>query len=234
MKFMSFISGFLLATVLYLWCCKNISSEPQKIKADQPVRGDNCKNVFCKSYSDNDLNGTLSAQLIQDLSMAYKADAGKSNINGQEIVREPQEDALSVVFNINKIKALIYLMESKRCYDGCSKNEQLGIRYYYIKYPDDLGPGRNKNDGLDSLDKSLSNKHSLVMVPTYKPEGSREWYDYNPWASSPTACYPPILFQYANEKMNFMAIEPTNGGENHGGVGPPPKPGTFPTTNPSY
>ncbi|MBK6371767.1 MAG: hypothetical protein IPF67_00555 [Saprospiraceae bacterium] len=131
------------------------------------------------------------------------------------------------------------MMESKRCLNKCADNIELGIRYYFIKYPGDLRIGRNEGDGLDNLDSTYRNKHSLAMVPAYWDKAKDKWIDYNPWTSNSDICYPSIpkrsdaIERSAQTKEDkkpeaTLFMEPTNGGKNHGGLGPPPSPGTFP------
>jgi|GEM_PF-1161385 len=237
MKITSFISGFMLAILLscslIFWGCPESSKQaktdpPEVSKAANPPGS--CMDQLCKVYTEEDLNATLTGEIIREMTKAYAEDFGKSRINieGQN-ARTAKEDALSVVFDLEKIKALIYMMESKNCNNNCGKNKKLGIRYYFIKYPNDLG-NHPENDGLQDLPEDLRNKHSLVMVPAYFDKRDNAWYDYNPWGLPKTDCYPKIILDgNSNNLKQLVAIEPTDAGENHGGVGPPPKPGTFPT-----
>jgi len=230
MKIVSFILGFLLATAIMYWF------NPFQEKPDD----NNCREQLCKAYSADDIHSTLTAAIIQKMSEAYAKDKGKAHIYDKTGILTDKEDALHVVFDLEKIKALVYMMESKRCLNKCADNIQLGIRYYFIKYPGDLGEGRNEMDGLDNLDTTYRNKHSLAMVPAYWDKAKDKWIDYNPWTSSSDVCYPSIpknsaeaIERSAQTKEDkkpeaTLFMEPTNGGKNHGGLGPPPSPGTFP------
>ena len=230
MKIVSFILGFLLATAIMYWF------NPFQEKPDD----NNCREQLCKAYSADDIHSTLTAAIIQKMSEAYAKDKGKAHIYDTTGILTDKEDALHVVFDLEKIKALVYMMESKRCINKCADNIELGIRYYFIKYPGDLRIGRNEGDGLDNLDSTYRNKHSLAMVPAYWDKAKDKWIDYNPWTSSSDVCYPSIPKILNNASASAeqkggketlkptLFLEPTNGGKNHGGLGPPPSPGTFP------
>jgi hypothetical protein len=217
--------NILLIGIIVFQAC---NSNKQDKTVDVTVNPKNeCLNRFCKTASFDTLHGTLEAGIIKQLSESYLSDKGKGNINGN--IKSP--DALSVVFNIEKIKTIIHEMQEQACLKGCVDNlTKLGIRFYFVKYPGDLG---SRNDGLRGLPAENNNKHSLVMVPVYKSKVNGtwgDWYDYNLWTVSGSNCFDPIWLGQPDKKLVARGILP-DGGDNHGGIGPPPEPGTYPTNS---
>ena len=206
-----------------------------------PLCTDTCFKKMYKPYEAIELPGRVRGYLIKQMSDSYKADLGKSLINTVCLSVPPNPnitaksgllpDALSVTFNIEQLKNLIYRMEIAACRFDCD-SVQLGIRYYFIKYPCEVGPNRRERDGLEALPASVAGKHSLVMVPAVKvrqPNGTWEWIDYALWSSKKGDCFPKIYISGEDEIFTLDGSFP-DPGDNHGGVGPPPNPGTFPTS----
>lgn len=204
-----------LLLVLTLFSCK------EEIRNVHQKQTRSCISAICKGYREAELSGMLTSQTIKALSKSFARDPWKANIHGEK----NQKDALSIVFDLEKIKALVYLMESAKCNNNCAKTYELGIRYYYIKYPSKIGH-ENPYPELANIDPDALNKHSLAMVPVYRQKGDSLWRDYNPWASTKDNCFPAVDFPVSNPKLKFRAVAP-DAGENHGSIGPPPEPGTF-------
>jgi len=228
MKKLSFVLNILLAGIILFQACKHNTAKENKtadntssVSDDKFDCNDSCNLRFCKSYSIDRIEGKLDGDMIKTLSESYSNDDGKGYING----RKDETDALSVVFDNEKIKTLIWTMENKACANRCDPSTQLGIRFYYIKYPNDLP---RTDHGLGGLLQEDRNKHSLVMVPVYKPAGSEFWYDYDLTAASVKECFPKDTTTTTHLVFGILP-----GGDNHGGIGPPPAPGTFPTNNPA-
>jgi hypothetical protein len=232
-KFLIATNVLLLGLIAFQACNSNIRTG---------LNTDPCMARLCKPYSDGDLGGKIDVKAIREMSLAYSADAGKNfimptcdvvnpNTNYNTARTGGRQDALSIVFDIEKLKNLIYQMEKNACDHKCDTSIKLGIRYYFIKYPCDLGLTRFKGDGLDGLSSKEINNHSLVMVPVYKVKKGEDWYDYNLWDVS-GKCFPRIDTIYHRDDFGlFKGILP-DAGDNHGGIGPPPDPGTFPTNPP--
>ncbi len=187
--------------------------------SDKPA--DSC-NVICLTAPEGDLEGMIDYTSLVNMSRAYASDPGKNTITGTE-----NTDALSMVFDLNKIKTIIWEMEHRQCSLKCKKLK-LGIRYYYIKYPPNVGtPGAP--DCLDGIVATEKNKHALAMVPVWWDEQDRVWRDYNVWERSKD-CYPKFPPKTSADSLHIgLTGTNGNGGDNHGGIGPPPAPGTFPT-----
>ncbi|HET6993536.1 MAG TPA: hypothetical protein VFI06_01080 [Chitinophagaceae bacterium] len=196
----------------------------------------------CKSYNDNDqIPGEVRGDVIQILSDAYKEDYPKSHITGTEIQpNDPHNlakvamsrDALSLVFDLEKIKNLVWKMEQAICANQCGDSVKLGIRFYYVKYsveslakiPVDI------RNSIEPAIRANPNKHALVMVPVFKRSTDNEWYDFDfRGVSSPCKF---ALLSGTNWTEFSLGTGILGGGDNHGGVGPPPDPGTYPTNQP--
>ena len=187
---------------------------------------DSCTGKFCKDYSNIPLQGVISGDLIQKMSIAYSRDPAKSkiNYNNQHVPVLPnkrlQQDALSVCFDLEKIKNFIWHMEHAICIAGCDSSQQIGIRIYYIKYDTAGMPADLKH----AIGSNL-NKHSLVMVPAYKT--GNEWHDFDYSKVEPGCAFTKIDISLS--KFFSAGLISLGSGDNHGGIGPPPAPGTYPT-----
>ncbi len=221
----------LIITTTYLFCSKCTS--PSSTTGDSK-----CIENICKSYKFDDLKTSVSAAALKAMSEAYAMDQSKSFVHdrkGTSII--DSIDATAIVFDIETIKALIYLMEEAKCNNKCNQKVQLGIRYYYIKYPDNFEVPPYSNGGLNGMDPKYHNKHSLAMVPVFKKEGKGDWQDFDLRRSSQEDCFPAFdVNAIAEEGKNSkgkerafsLLVMPMDAGENHGGMVPPPYPGTFP------
>lgn len=213
------ILGLVLIVLYLIWRRKDSCPEMDK-----------CRMQACKIYTESDLVNTIDDQLLRSMSEAYAQDLAKSRVHSRPgNARTDTADALSIVFDIEQIKALIYLMERKRCENSsCDPGTKLGIRYYYIKYPDNLGP-QCPYPALNGLDKSLRNKHSLAMVPAYFNTAENMWKDYYPRLSTQSRCFPEVtnLTVKENNLKSIANVLPQSAGENHGGMAPPPPTGIF-------
>lgn len=180
-----------------------------------PKDSDSCAGKICKNYGNEMPRGMLDGETIQLLSRNYAADKGKAFVD-YEVNQSSIPDALSVTFSLEEIKKMIWQMEYKACKSGCSSKQPLGLKFYFIKYPDLKDPA-SVSESLRDLPVSYSGKHSIVMVPAY--EQNDIWYDYDP--------------DYLGEDCAFKPLKPGSGlagkGLNHGGIAPPPDPSTFPT-----
>ena len=207
--------------LLYCNCRKKCASVPPGKPADSCL-------VFCTDSVDR-LQGMIDFNALARMSNDYARDPGKSKITGSG--NPGKNDALSMVFDLKKIKTLIWQIEHYICRNHCD-DRKLGIRYYYVKYPPEVGTS-DAPASLQRIDPSERNKHALVMVPVYYDKVKKEWHDFDIW-NYPTSCFHmfPIPGGTSGLPSLFGGVTGTEeGGDNHGGIGPPPDPGVFPSSN---
>jgi hypothetical protein len=237
-KLLFFLNILLLGIIGFMACNSNHNATSTAPCA--PL--DPCLARFMHSFTSGELRGKIPAILIDTMSGSYAADPGKGFITGT-VFNEPEDphntakmafgqsrDALSTVFDLQKLKLLIWAMNKNSCDNNCDTTIELGIRFYYIKYPPDAG---DENGPLSLLGlKNIKNKHALVMVPVYKSKKDKEWYDYDLFGNN-RGCYNPIHYS-ANDDDAVPVVYGigSDAGDNHGGVSPPPGTGTFPTNEP--
>jgi len=210
-----------IALLLFCNCKKKCIACSEPGKPGKPA--DSCR-LICLDYTNDDLSGMIDFTSLAEMSRKYAEDPGKGRISGTK-----QQDALSMTFDLEKIKTLIWQIENSVCKNGCDKR-QLGIRYYYVKYPETVGTNEAP-ESLRGIDPSEKNRHALVMVPAYWDETAKQWKDFDIWNSRrPEKCYsrfpsPPSI----GPDTIRAGLTGTNGdgGDNHGGIGPPPDPGYF-------
>lgn len=180
-----------------------------------PKDTDSCASHICKNYGNEMPRGMIDGETIQQLSRLYAADKGKAFVD-YEVNQSSIPDALSVTFTLEEVKKMIWQIEYKACQSGCNSKQPLGLKFYFIKYPDLKDPA-NVSESLKDVPVSYSGKHSIVMVPAY--ERNDIWYDFDP--------------DQLGSACEFKPLKPGSGlagkGLNHGGIAPPPDPSTFPT-----
>ena len=238
-KILLFLNVILLGIIGFM-ACNSSNSDHNASATSEPI--DPCLAKFCREYPRTEPSGVIEGWLIDTMSGSYAADQGKGYITGtQDHPADPhnpniaravslgQRDGLSMVFDLKKLKSLIWKMHKNACDNHCDSTVELGIRFYYIKYPLATGTD-NPPRGLSGIGADVRNKHALVMVPVYKSKRDNEWYDYDLWNSG-NQCFRPIINmgREGDDVIYFSGVG-ADAGDNHGGVGPPPETGTFPTT----
>lgn len=193
---------------------------------DPPInKSGGCPDTLCMtSHIDGDIPGTLSGSTLRALSQLYLRDLAKSKVNYASDPETTINDAMSICFDLKKMKELIYRIERTACKSGCDDGKQLGIRFYYIKYPETVGPDGTYSD-LRLVPEECANKHSIAMVPAYK-DGDF-WYDFE-FEIPGKEC----KLSKASDNSKHIGLIVLGDGTNHGGIAPPPDPGTFPTNDP--
>ncbi len=82
------------------------------------------------------------------------------------INRDSVLDARCIQFSLANLKKYIWDLESAVC--GCDSFKNLGIRFYYGKYPDLTTAESRANPDLNTLDTQYSFLHTVFLVPTYQ------------------------------------------------------------------
>lgn len=225
MKKFLYVSNFILIGVIFFQACN--SSNSQTVSNLSFQQGfDSCQKLMCKSYPDNPPAGVISDGLLTDLLKLYQKDKGKSYITRTHGEINPVEDARSIWFPLDKIKHYIWYIEHHVCEAGCYDKMKLGLRFYYIKYPDNL-KGPDVPLEIRSLPASYAGHHSLVMVPGYIYKN--KLIDFDP-ASLTQGCNPRRLHlhnQVTDTVRIGLTLRETGidiNGENHGGIEPPDAP----------
>jgi hypothetical protein len=128
----------------------------------------------------------------------------------------PTNQTRSIWFSLETLKDFIHQIESKSC-DTCTGN--LGIRFYFAKYPSPTGPTASYSD-LSTLDPGYAGIQTLFMVPTIDNLNGYH-FDFDPAVN----CNPYKL----NRIMDSIGVFPPGGGtvtalmaQNHGDACPPP------------
>lgn len=214
-----------LLIIISLMTCK-IKTDSKAGTATSAITSRGCPDTFCMvSHIEGEIPGMLSGTTLAALSKLYLDDRAKSKIN-YATDTEPDPDALSICFDLQNMKELIFRIESTACKSGCADGKELGIRFYYIKYPKRVGPGGTYDD-LTGLSVDCANKHAIAMVAAYKDGES--WYDFDyEIPDREKACN--LTKASVNSKHIGLIVQ--GDGTNHGGMAPPPDPGTYPSVAP--
>jgi len=184
-------------------------------------------------------SGFINASLAKRMSAKYKNDPAKS-----KVYKTNQPDARAIWFDMEKLDN--FITKIKRSTADKSMNLKLGIRIYYVLYPDTLF-----DPGLRDLSKLVAGKHSLIMVPTYYDKRMNMNVDFSFMnvgnGDLPIPYYKIIddhtldtaifsisqsfMYRLSNTTASHVAgADPTASIENHGGLSPPPENGgSFPT-----
>lgn len=237
--------NLLLLGLLVLAACNNTPSgrdrNPDKHNP-QPAAGrpdrDDGKKTDAGIDPGEKLTGLIDDDVAVLMSRLYKNDPRKGYriVNGQKI-----EEPSSIWFSLKKIKLFIAKIEASVSSADCKP--ELGIRFYYAKYPENLAPYRC----LTGLDK-VAGLHTIFMVPTYESEkGASIDFDFENVGSDPCKPIPyaTLLKQPNRVKHGLFGVSGSKNArpevnangimniprtENHGGLMPPPAgAGSFPT-----
>lgn len=186
------------------------------------INSENCQ-TFCYDFSKVAFEG-LSAKTATMMADNY-ADLYDSTINGQ-VQYEPdstgrrlmvRNETKSVWFSILTLKNLIYQIEQSTCKLKCDSVNvnNLGIRFYFAKYPDPKIPSQVaqiNNPAFDFLKKpefaGFYGRKTLFMVPTYTHPTLGE-VDFDPkWTlqNGNAKCVPQTLSSILSKykKSDFM------------------------------
>lgn len=159
---------------------------------------------------------TMPASLIQSMVNNYRNNQLAAIQNTLRI-----EDAQSVSFDIRTIKNFISSIEKESSKRNSAINEKdLGIRFYYAAYPEDLSA-----PDFSVLDKDYAKKHTLIMIPTLNrldENGNYMDSDFNPLDE---ATYSENDRKETGGETRMMAMSSNSGGDvlaqNHGNLIPP-------------
>ncbi|HZV71022.1 MAG TPA: hypothetical protein VFG10_15815 [Saprospiraceae bacterium] len=182
----------------------------------------------CRVMETDDFVGAppniISFRTAKFLSEKYASDTGKSLINSETGMNFGKNDAISCWFPMDDIKQFIWFTESQMCRFSCSDTVQLGIRFYYGIYPDNVHTQKDYPD-LNGLPQSFSNRHTLFMIPMYKNQRGK-WIEFDPSAIQKN-CDLPRGIDTSNIKPFILSLRNANGdghddANNHGGLRPPP------------
>lgn len=220
----------LLGIIFFQACNPTVEKDKPGVKTVSKDCGDDsCNREICKDYSGIPLDGVIDGPTLRKLSIDYAADPGKANITGEFMAdgRTPEKDALSVYFRLEQLKNFIWRMEQAACRSGCDTSTDLAIRFYLIRYPGDLGTAAAA-ECLSTLSKDCANKHSLALVPAFKK--GEYYYDYSLTNFSFDCFSLPITNNNLATLKSAAMVSSPGFGDNHGGLGPPPAPGTYPTS----
>jgi hypothetical protein len=112
------------------------------------------------NYSNVPFEG-VEANLVQKSIADYRDFySNRISINGKS-----QKDARSVWFSLEQLKNFIYHIEYNTCKNGC--NKALGVRIYFLRYPDKNNWGSYPHLMKSNPDASYANLHSVLFIPTY-------------------------------------------------------------------
>jgi hypothetical protein len=234
-KILLFLNIILVAIIGFMARNSNYTA------ATTSIQPDSCLLKFCNVRSE--LTGMIDGALLKAMSESYANDPGKAYITRK--VGRPgdlqnsygkERDGWSMVFGLEKLKTLIWQMQKNACDNHCDPAMELGVRFYYIKYPSNTG-SLGYPSSLKGLGAEVKDKHALVMVPCYRNNifnntvnnKNHQWYDYDLWGGRP-GCFNRIdTARFGDPRFKVMGGIGGDFGDNHGGVSPPPEPGTFPT-----
>lgn len=187
------ISSILLFSVIILLAaCKNDQKEP-------------CNCPEEKDYSKTEMNGLIDANLAKTFSDAYKADKGKSMIDGTGT-----EDARVIWFKLETLKQYIWKMEHELKAQGCNIDSMgLGINIYYAKYPD---AEEMKKLGYET---EYALHHTAFLTATY--QGDKGHIDFDPWNIGTNKCKPTPLSELMRGAGKSKIATGVNGATDTGG-----------------
>ncbi len=238
MKTLSLALNVLLILAFSIYAC-NRPSSPTPVINDPVDPVADCTQRNCKDYTGIPLEGLISGRVLQSMTNDYKNDPGKKYVSASltSETRSSVEDARSIWFSLEKIKHYIWYIENQLCKSDCPDSSKLGIRFYYMKYPSNVGTPQADED-LRDVPAEYANLHSLAMVPGYIIDN--KLVDFDPRYIG-AGCNLRFLKRSKMEKQGGKMYTDTakvafilksnassdGQGNNHGGLEPPRGDGIF-------
>lgn len=143
----------------------------------------------------------------------YKSERQQLTNNNSELRRsygDNFQDTRSAWFSIDDLKSFIAEMEKD------PKNKLSGIRMYYTVYPEKK---EGESEFMSSVSDNERNHVSLLLIPTYYDEKSKEHADFGPSGSSEPG---KNSDQGRGERSaSAAAVAPSGPGLNHAALCPP-------------
>jgi len=167
----------------------------------------------------------VSVDAIKAMSESYNTDSAKSfvlnKLNPYTI-----KDGSAVTFDIDLLESIINDIKDRCRKNGVDPEIKLGIKFYFVKYPNDFTVPPYSAGGIKNPDQNYKNKHSLVMVSAYQRPKSQVWLDYDYLTSTSQNQFPRFDTTQSNKPLNNKT-----GGYNNGTMSPPPYQGAFPSSD---
>ena len=113
----------------------------------------------------------VDAKVVKLLMDNYKRRWDKIKIDDKA-----QEDARWAWFSLNQLKNMIQEMETNVLNGSKLGSPELGIRFYFIEYPDSVA--FKSNSYFAKIPATYQKRHSLLLVPTYKNGEKNEDFDF--------------------------------------------------------
>lgn len=202
--------------------------------------------TFCYDYSKEPFPGLkalVATSMVNNYDALYQLRDASNNPRFDQATGKiimDQNETKSVWFSLKSMKNFIYQMERNTCKLNCSSAsiDNLGIRFYFAKYPSQTEVQSRMSGGDTSFDflqrSQLYGRKTLLMVPTYYDQTSRNDVDFDPkWIIDKgdlQKCNPKSLSTILIEnKSNLSVMRITagmpdndpNGLQNHQPVCPP-------------
>ncbi|MFM9944763.1 MAG: hypothetical protein ACKVQB_05975 [Bacteroidia bacterium] len=166
------------------------------------------------------------ARVIEQTNLFPRNTYPNSSVDEGESPVEYQ-DSRSIVFDIDALKNYICKIEAivkKKHNNGTllSGYSLGGLRFYFTVYPQDL-PGVNETPYLSEIKKTFRNKHSLLIVPTYKETSTKIQIDFDPQYTD--GSNKPMTLETLPAGTILNVLDPLGCAQanvmNHGGMCPP-------------
>lgn len=151
----------------------------------------------------------ISAATAHDIAHRYEMECQPALTQIRPEGADGNPDARAIVFSLPVLKKYIWELENTVCKNGNLNVEDLGIRFYYAKYPD---LNESKPADLESLPSEYSYRHTVFLSPAVKEKNI--YRDFNP---NNTATYKLSDTPDKDLDSNMFLM-------NHGNITPPPFP----------
>lgn len=184
-------------------------------------------NTICSNYSAATIS-ELEVRLVHKMTDDYGSITG---------------DSQSIWFDLETLKAFVYHIENEARLKKNIKSDQLGVRFYYSRYP--VSNNWNAYPDLQSWANNNSNSttyathHTLIGVPTIQrgkdKQGNLLHYDFNPTdvktyenSLGDTSVFGDLYLQDSSTPFSALFARQSSssntGAQNHGQLIPPADP----------
>ncbi len=192
-RFLQLFMVALSALTTFQGCTKTGNLHRETTEAGTPACPD------CRNYNGLQLGG-LNAAVARQLARDYQT------INQPLLqLEDGAQDAASIWLSLETLKAYIAKIEAATCSNNCQEKLNLGIRFYYGRYPAAKGMA---SPDLGNLPASYAEHHTMFMVPTFQDmsNASVQW-DFDPWHWGNTSCRPVTMQEWFRQSDKPFGAE---------------------------
>lgn len=126
------------------------------------------------------IDASLAKMMAQNYRDFYIKTYLKNNPMASGVGQNNSNDSRTIWFSSKKIREFMRDMEVQSLANSRGRDSLSGLRFYYIKYPQQTEWNKYAYFNQNNLPLNYKNLHSLMVVPTYFDTQTKTHVDYDP------------------------------------------------------